>query len=87
MEVTCPNEGCDEKMLKKIRQVHMKESCKFKKIPCEFCGEEQWQPLKKVGSLIGNNATETIDSSCRCNLLALITKTSLVKTSPYQKLV
>ena len=71
--MTCPNEGCDEKMLKKILQVHMKESCKFKKIPCEFCGEEQSQPLMKVGSLIGNNAAETIDSSHGCKALGLMT--------------
>ena len=71
--VTCPNERCDEKMLEKNLQVHMKESCKFKKILCEFCGEEQSQPVMKVGSLMGNNAIDTIDSSHRCKVLALVT--------------
>jgi hypothetical protein len=48
MELTCPNEGCNIKMLRRALEEHKKEECMFKKKPCEYCGSEQPLPLMRV---------------------------------------
>ena len=38
--VPCPNEGCEETVSRRDKEVHKTEECKFRKIICESCAEE-----------------------------------------------
>ncbi|XP_046860118.1 TNF receptor-associated factor 3-like [Xenia sp. Carnegie-2017] len=38
VEQTCPNDGCELRLLRRDLEEHMAKDCKFKKIPCQYCG-------------------------------------------------
>ena len=58
MKQTCPNDGCELRLLRRDLEEHMAKDCKFKKIPCQYCGIRLSNELLNVREYIYHFANE-----------------------------